>query len=317
MRNRRGRSSGFTLVEALVAAMIVAILVAILLPAVQSARESARRAQCANNLRQLGLALGAYASAFGSFPLSGNGKGFSPHAMLLPLIEQKPLFDSINFSESPVSVIPWSANFTAFVVKVDAFLCPSAPGLPSNWIWGTSYAGSHGFYRRDQVDNGLFNVWSRRPVGYQDLTDGSSTTSAMAEWIQGPGYPYERSPLGTIFDIPGDLDGPARLQQFLVACKEFKVSFAAAPPGENDKGLNWLFGGYGHTMYNHNLSINDHSCTNKGFVQEGAFSAGSYHGHAANVLFADGHVRTIADTIAYATWIAMGTRNGADIPGGE
>src|ERR1051325_10295075 len=101
------RRSAFTLIELLVVIAIIAVLIALLLPAVQAAREAARRAQCINNLKQLGLAMHNYESATGVFPLgiSSNPQGsagapqwggtwgsFSAQGLMLPYLEQQPIY---------------------------------------------------------------------------------------------------------------------------------------------------------------------------------------------------------------------------------
>ena len=112
---QRFTREGFTLIELLVVIAIIAILVGLLLPAVQAARESARRAQCTNNLRQIGLAIMNYETAFKSFPPgaiyfnSTDGganhcqgihapRNFGAFAMLLPQIDQLNAFNAINFN---------------------------------------------------------------------------------------------------------------------------------------------------------------------------------------------------------------------------
>ena len=102
---RRQRMKGFTLIELLVVIAIIAILVALLLPAVQQAREAARRTQCKNNLKQMGIAMHNYHDLFNQFPvgLMGaiddtngcNDDGYSWATMLLPALDQAPLFDRL------------------------------------------------------------------------------------------------------------------------------------------------------------------------------------------------------------------------------
>ena len=139
------RSGGFTLIELLVVIAIIAVLIGLLLPAVQAAREAARRAQCTNNLKQVGLALSNYESTHGCIvsgyisstvpltvvPVSGynpdpqtldNGPGWGWLALLLPFAEQTPLLNAANLN-LPTWVLD---NVTVSSVSLNVYLCPSA-----------------------------------------------------------------------------------------------------------------------------------------------------------------------------------------------
>ena len=134
----RSRTKGFTLIELLVVIAIIGVLVALLLPAVQAAREAARRAQCVNNLKQIGLALFNYESSISTFPPGyidpqnnpintpdlDMGQGWGWAAMLLPFMEQQPLYSSINFSLG-ITTSNRRANSTAAVTSLAVFQCPS------------------------------------------------------------------------------------------------------------------------------------------------------------------------------------------------
>ena len=104
-RTRLSRSlpAGFTLVELLVVITIIGILIALLLPAVQAAREAARQSQCANNFKQVGLAMHGYVASKGSFPsgeVTSGGGYWGWGAFLLPFIEKQNVYDMINFRDT-------------------------------------------------------------------------------------------------------------------------------------------------------------------------------------------------------------------------
>jgi prepilin-type N-terminal cleavage/methylation domain-containing protein len=155
------RRSGFTLVELLVVIAIIGILIGMLLPAVQSVREAARRTQCANKLRQIGLAIHNYESAHGVFPVNQVGPGaangggygsgyYSWMVPLLPYIEQNNLYNmfdlSINNGDgNGFMMSDTHPNAVAAATRVDLFLCPSDASEGSNIIFGTANPASCNF----------------------------------------------------------------------------------------------------------------------------------------------------------------------------
>jgi prepilin-type N-terminal cleavage/methylation domain-containing protein/prepilin-type processing-associated H-X9-DG protein len=127
------RPRGFTLVELLVVIAIIGILVALLLPAIQAAREAARRSQCANNLKQWGVALHNYHDTYRSFPpgavfYGGNNDRGSIHIRVLPFMEQQALYELFDFNQSTdgqTTTAQSDGNTLLRSIAVSSFLCPS------------------------------------------------------------------------------------------------------------------------------------------------------------------------------------------------
>ncbi len=133
----RSHRRGFTLIELLVVIAIIAVLIGLLLPAVQSAREAARRAQCTNNLKQLGLASANFESTYNTLPPgmgprpiypapNGGGVRTSVAAVILQFMEQAASYGAFNF-EHNVSIATRAPNITAMSQVVGSYVCPSDP----------------------------------------------------------------------------------------------------------------------------------------------------------------------------------------------
>ncbi|MBX6315733.1 MAG: DUF1559 domain-containing protein [Isosphaeraceae bacterium] len=304
-----------TLIELVAVVAIVGVLVGLTLIAVQAARDASRRAQCANNLRQLGLALASYQSTYSVFPFGNAPNAYSLHVAILPYLGQQALYDAID-RRTKAGFAPdrTNGNYTAYTTNLAVFLCPSdsrPTRVPSGW---TNYAGNGGSGVQKYGYNGLFVPHAfARPVGPGDVTDGSSNTVAMAEWLLGSGDKNRKDPLRSIFRTPEVFDRPHELEVFATSCRELDVPNAKVNWAY--KGINWLQGDFQRTLYNHVLPVNGKSCTNGTRVQMGAYSAGSLHSDGANVLFADDHVAFISASIDSTVWRSLGSRNGGEAIG--
>lgn len=320
---RRTRRGGFTLIELLVVIAIVAVLIALLLPAVQMAREAARRIQCRNNVKQIGLALHNYHDVHGAFP---QGRGavapgiFSAHAYLLPFVEQENLRGLIDFSSAPTTftipgqVFDGAKNYPAATKILSLLLCPSDGGngrVPGSEFAATNYAANAGsgtvVYGTLNGADGVFYRGSA--IGFRDLTDGSSHTTAFSERLLGSGGP---APAGTpgsttrlMLELPGGAD---------------TTPAACASPGSGvwntERGAKWILGNYGNTIYNHYYPPNaaPWDCMNMQ-QQKAQATARSAHPGGVNVLVCDGSVRFTADQVDLTAWRAAGTRGGGEVTG--
>ena len=171
----------------------------------------------------------------------------------------------------------------------------------------TNYAGCYGDHRSWFKPNGVFES---SPVNIASITDGTSETVAMSEFLVG--IPDQVQRLRSIFapSIYGG-DPPATLDQFAARCR----SLDRMEPASNLKGFPWTRGQREMTLYDNGLPINQPTCRNTAGSTEaaGASTATSLHPGGANVLFADGHVRFLNEGIAAPVWRALGTRAGGEV----
>ncbi len=257
------RIRGFTLLEVLVVVVIIGLMVTILLPAVQAAREAARRGHCANNLKQMGLAIHSYVATWADMlPPAQGGRGQSLHVNLLPYLDQITLYNTINFHVS----IADPENFTLMFVRPAVFVCPSDSPLPSTS--STSYAGNAGDALYDRRPNGVFSTSDgpgERYFTLSSITDGTSTTAAMSEWLASNRLRPDRRRSMYRPTISG---GPTDAATFTSRCRAldgYEVNI------HQFKGDSWYVGHWLANLYEHFLPINDPSCINTG----GSFVVGT------------------------------------------
>lgn len=306
-RFRNASTRAFTLIELLVVVAIIGLLIALLLPAVQAAREAARKSQCVNNLKQFGIGIANYESTVSSIPVTGGT--FSLHTIVLPFIEQTNLYNAINFRADP-DVMSSSPNFTVFSTSISTFLCPS-DGTRSSPTGETNYGGNCGvgFDPDGHLPNGPFVITPRKRAN-PIAQDGTSTTAYMAEWCRGSGK-FSRSSKESVLETQSSMLRSNDLDRFAETCLALNPSTASL--SSMHKGSNWMRCGFGYTYYNHILAPNKNSCLNQNFTLQGAWSVGSYHASGSNVLFGDGHVTFVRDSVSLAAWRAVGTSNGGEI----
>ncbi len=341
MRSTRRR--GFTLIELLVVIAIIAVLIALLLPAVQAAREAARRAQCVNNLKQIGLAMHNYHDTQGSLPWGqmedDHWMDFSGLVPILPYMEQGPLYNALNMMDIPGVTNPAAigtvANTTVTRTTVSGFLCPSDLDRLSTLEGHNNYVLCSGSSPNSVNVNGTFNgmfmgadpsaVLNTRVYGLRDVNDGLSQTAMVSEKIKGTGgnglAPSFDSgtPTSNVYYVPGNVADPASYYQTCKAFVPSGVGSLATGLGFNSNpygiGGAWHIGYPPQSRYTHVMTPNMWSCNNDtggGAGCQGAHTASSRHSGGVNLLFGDGTVRFIKNGITPTTWWALGTRSNGE-----
>jgi prepilin-type N-terminal cleavage/methylation domain-containing protein/prepilin-type processing-associated H-X9-DG protein len=335
--NRRG----FTLIELLVVIAIIAVLIGLLLPAVQAAREAARRMQCTNNLKQVGLAMHNYHSAFDSFPPTGGidvngntvGGGRVPqtasvHMRLLNYLEHIDVYNAYNFKLGDVlnnSAV--SAQTTVMSTNIAGYLCPSDanPGTVgtlaggySSQVTNINYAINAGNNRQNVGGpvNGI-SWWLGGSAIYGRLTtlaaitDGTSNTAGLSEWVKGksgamsPGHNLVYA-IGSLVNGGGQAD--------------YSACVASTTPLWDNKGEYWTLQDTGRGgPYYHVMTPNKPACSvSQSFGTVDSFiGASSMHPGGVNVVMMDGSVRFLKDSVNLATWLALGSRAGGEVVSGD
>jgi prepilin-type N-terminal cleavage/methylation domain-containing protein/prepilin-type processing-associated H-X9-DG protein len=301
---RPGRPGGFTLIELLVVIAIIAVLIGLLVPAVQKVREAAARAQCLNNLKQIGLALQNYHDTNNTFPpgyvsnfdAAGDdtGPGWGWAAFILPQMEQQNLYRAIQFSQN----VEAPANAAVRVQPIKSYLCPS-DSVPPTWtamrydpaghpigaicdVASASYVGVFGVAEPGVDGEGIFS--RNATIKIADITDGTSQTMMVGErsfrWCQAT--------------WTGMVVGAAMVP----------------PPNSPAVGIEWNSAGFilGHTF---------EGTGGPGSPGTEANGFSSQHTGGSNFLFADGHVQFIPVAMDHSIYKALSTRAGGEPVGGD
>jgi prepilin-type N-terminal cleavage/methylation domain-containing protein/prepilin-type processing-associated H-X9-DG protein len=341
----------FTLIELLVVIAIIAVLIALLLPSVQSAREAARRAQCVNNLKQIGLAIASYESVLGcivpgyitscmgnctsAIPMSpqlavpgynpdpfsnDNGPGWGWLALLLPQVEQVPLYNAINFN-LPTWV---AANGTAVVTQINVFNCPSAnnptPTCPMvdvnlNLL---PVANQH-FARANYQYNMGWNDTSIQPpnTGYDNYVlgcngpiyrDSHVTYAGVTDGLSNTVVAGEKTPYLADASWVGIIPGYRHFAYNMFA------SLGTGGEGPGGTQINYDYPGAllashsGPSLYEDPQVIHP---PNSPLGHTDEFYA--LHPGGANVLMGDGSVRFVKQSINLRAWQALSSRSSGEV----
>ncbi len=337
----RSLRPGFTLIELLVVIAILTLIMAFLLPALHAAREAARRIQCANNLKQLGLAINVYESNLGVLPPSSFLKGrnnsidwmslHSVNVRLLMFLEQTPLFGAANFETSDRA-----ANSTVIGSTLSVFVCPSDiyPQQVTNEQGLTTAPTSYGWCMGDlYVFGGLHSLPGWAAFGpnlcrsLSAFTDGTSQTMLASEVLSRQNL---RSNCGWLSNLLGT--SPSRLPTrigdssgtFTMAghtswwnglVDQTGMTTSFRPNSKVTIGAPATSGGDEQPMSSDLFADQDLKglSESSGGPTYAAITSRSNHPGGVNVLMADGSVRFVKETLNGDLWSALSTINRGEI----
>ena len=337
-----GQARAFTLVELLVVIAIIGILIALLLPAVQAAREAARRAQCTNNLKQIGIAMHNYHDTYKKFPEGGVPRSIvnamasttyyiSAYAAILPFIEQQALQSVYDFN------LPWQDQDPDVPpVVISSYVCPSAsvtnPFQDTEFDTLAQMAGYNITGRGSAItyllNKGAHRIWCRRGAvsnavagvfdlgassSFRDIRDGTSNTVMIGEGpvgdnmevCQGQGCVVPPASVGSM---------PARICWIVPHPHASHIPNPPLGPHISIFGstLDQMNKEYVTESYAAGDQASWTDCTQPA-ATDAVTNFGSSHPGGANFLFSDGSVHFLSETIEAATYRGLSTKAGGEV----